>query len=152
MKSKDTRTNPQTLYGDYLFFLNLRVFIKSRSYQTIVPHTRISSVLHTRRNSSERVCGTKYQTINSDCVVSHTLFECGETQLAPSNCHKAPPPRPTSTLEFGVAWEWYCVRLSGGFGRYIALNIARIVLGIHVCSCVLPTRSRARPEGAPQAG
>ena len=30
----------------------------SRSYQMIVPHTRILSVPHTRWNSSERVCGT----------------------------------------------------------------------------------------------
>ena len=36
----------------------------SRSYQMIVPHTQISSVPHTRWNSSERECGTRYHTLN----------------------------------------------------------------------------------------
>jgi len=52
----------------------------SRSYQTIVPHTRISSVPHTRRNSSERVCGTRYHTLNWKwvCGIPHTLRVCGK--------------------------------------------------------------------------
>jgi len=52
----------------------------SRSYQTMVPHSRISSVPHTRRNSSERVCGTKYHTLNWQwvCGIPHTLWVCGK--------------------------------------------------------------------------
>jgi len=47
----------------------------SRSYQMIVPDTRISSVPHPRQNSSERVCGTKYHTLNWQwvCSIPHTL-------------------------------------------------------------------------------
>ena len=51
-----------------------------RSYQMIVPHTRISSVPHTRRNSSERVFGTRYHTLKWKwvCGIPHTLGVCGK--------------------------------------------------------------------------
>jgi len=46
----------------------------------IVPHTRISSVPHTPWNSSERVCGTRYHTLNWKwvCGIPHTLWVCGK--------------------------------------------------------------------------
>jgi len=53
---------------------------RSWSYQTIVPHTRISSVPHTRRNLSERVRDTKYHTPNWQwvCGIPHTLWVNGK--------------------------------------------------------------------------
>jgi len=56
----------------------------SRSHQTIVPHTRISSVPHNPRNSSERVCGTNYHTLNWQrvCGIPHARLVCGK-RIAP---------------------------------------------------------------------